>query len=157
MRLLNVHTLRLREFNGSIPLYAILSHTWEVEEVTFNDMEDLSQASSKKGYSKIMGCCAQAIKDYINWVWIDTCCIDKSSSAELSEAINSMYAWYSRAEVCYTFLADVDPCAIGEEIGESRWFTRGWTLQELLAPVSVEFYGKDWTFLGNKRGLCGII
>ncbi|KAI4958412.1 hypothetical protein J4E86_004012 [Alternaria arbusti] len=149
MRLLNVNTRQLWEFFGdAIPPYAILSHTWGKDEVS---LEDLSREGhqQKQGYAKIEGCCQQANKDKHSWVWVDTCCIDKTSSAELSEAINSMYRWYENSEVCYAYLRDVpsgaDVYAQGSAFRKSRWFTRGWTLQELLAPRRIEFYDTDWT------------
>ncbi|KAF4456515.1 hypothetical protein F53441_1347 [Fusarium austroafricanum] len=88
MRLLNVSSLSLKDFIGQAPPYAILSHTWG-NEVLFSDIGNLT-AASKQGYSKLAGCCKKAAEDGFKWVWIDTCCIDKSSSAGLSEAINSM-------------------------------------------------------------------
>lgn len=83
-------------------------------------------------------------------MWVDTCCIDKSSSAELSEAINSMFAWYRNAKICYVFLADTSG---RESMGSSRWFRRGWTLQELIAPESMIFFDRTWTNIGTKTGL----
>ncbi|KAI0849305.1 HET-domain-containing protein [Daldinia vernicosa] len=148
MRLLHVYTRKLEEFNGdSIPPYAILSHTWCKYEITF---QDLLKWGPKilDGYTKIDGCCRQAAKDGLDYVWIDTCCIDKSSSAELSEGINSMFQWYKRSKVCYIYLADVsaedDPFEISSGFRRSRWFTRGWTLQEILAPMELIFFDKAW-------------
>ncbi|KAI0098422.1 heterokaryon incompatibility protein-domain-containing protein [Daldinia grandis] len=106
MRLLNTHTLKVVEFTQERPRYAILSHMWEYDEVLFQDIKH-GFASSKHGYAKVTGCCHQATKDGYEWIWIDTCCIDKSSSAELSEAINSMYTWYAESDVCYVYLSDV--------------------------------------------------
>lgn len=111
MRLINSKSLEMEEFIGrgippfgyGIPPYAILSHTWGKEEVTFQDMQG-SEAQNKAGFSKILSCCEQAKRDGLEWVWIDTCCIDKTSSTELSEAINSMFAWYEESAVCYAFL-----------------------------------------------------
>jgi hypothetical protein len=119
--------------------------------VTFRDFGDFL---GRRKSIKIDGCCAQALKDCLDYVWIDTCCIDKSSSAELSEAINSMFAWYERAQVCYVYLADVqsnevDPEDEDEDFRTSRWFTRGWTLQELLAPKFLMFYNTSWKPLGR--------
>jgi len=105
MRLLNATTLEMKEFIGAgIPKYAILSHTWGEEEVSLLAMQDLEKARTMKGFAKIQKCCGQALADGLDWVWVDTCCIDKTSSAELSEAINSMWAWYRDAFVCYAFL-----------------------------------------------------
>lgn len=161
MRLLNVFTLQPQEFNGGgIPTYAILSHTWEEEEVTYQDLTSGAYAS-KKGFIKIRACCSQAFNDGYDWVWVDTCCIDKTSSAELSEAINSMFHWYSGAVVCYVFLSDLPaqaPCDLDPQSFLScRWFTRGWTLQELLAPAIVEFYDQGWNEIGTKLSLGNII
>jgi hypothetical protein len=158
MRLINVRTLALQEFFGdAIPPYAILSHTWNGEEVTYQDWQDLEAASKKAGYRKIKGACQLAEGHGYDWLWVDTNCIDKSSSAELSEAINSMFQWYQKAGRCYAYLIDVESSAesIGEDrmaiqLRKSRWFTRGWTLQELLAPNYLTFYAADWTKLGSK-------
>jgi hypothetical protein len=110
MRLINAHTLEFEEFLGqNIPKYAILSHTWRAGEVTFKGWENREVPARKAGYAKIMGTCRQALEDGLDYVWVDTNCIDKSSSAELTEAINSMFAWYRDAEVCYVYLADVPP------------------------------------------------
>jgi hypothetical protein len=148
MRLLNVNTRRLEEFFGdTIPRYAILSHTWGQEEVTFQDLarEDHKQ---KHGYRKIEGCCQAAAEQQTWYVWVDTCCIDKSSSAELSEAINSMFKWYEESEVCFIYLEDVptglDPFSPESAFRKSRWWTRGWTLQELLAPQYTIFFDSTW-------------
>ncbi|KAK3942860.1 heterokaryon incompatibility protein-domain-containing protein [Diplogelasinospora grovesii] len=165
MRLINVDTLRLEEFvgdvgRGGIPPYAILSHTWGEEEVSFKDLsaEDVQAAHAMKGYSKIVGCCLLAASEGLRYAWIDTCCIDKSSSAELSEAINSMFRWYRDSVVCFAYLSDVRDRDPGEKgcsnhFANSRWFTRGWTLQELLAPVEVVFLNQDWQEIGTKRTL----
>ena len=148
MRLLNVKTRRLEEFHGdTIPPYAILSHTWGREEVTFQDLtrEDHKQ---KHGYRKIEGCCQAAAEGRILYVWVDSCCIDKSSSAELSEAINSMFKWYEASKVCFIYLEDLptglDPFSPESAFRKSRWWTRGWTLQELLAPQHTIFFDSTW-------------
>ncbi|KAF3048922.1 hypothetical protein E8E11_009876 [Didymella keratinophila] len=143
-------------------LDAILSHCWEDEEVIYTDLFDLTSARLKNGFAKVEKTCQQAIEDGFDYVWIDTCCIDKSSSAELSEAINSMFAWYRRSAKCYAYLAHVGE---REGIARSKWFTRAWTLQELLAPSSVqaegkigmEFFSRSWQQLGSKSSLSNII
>ena len=114
-------------FGDNIPPYAILSHTWgaDSEEVTFQDIVK-GGGKSKLGYEKIQFCGEQAAKDNLAYFWVDTCCIDKTSSAELSEAINSMFNWYARSECCYAYLVDVHTVS---GIGRSRWSTRGWTFQ----------------------------
>jgi hypothetical protein len=111
--------------------YAILSHTWgaDDEEVTFNDLEDKTGAD-KIGYAKLRFCANQARKDGLEYFWVDTCCINKQSSAELSEAINSMYNWYQGAKLCYVYFNDVEKSKWKKSISKSRWFKRGWTLQE---------------------------
>lgn len=105
------------------------------------------------GYTKIKRCCGMALSEGWKYVWIDTCCIDKTSSADLSEAINAMYGWYEKAEVCYVYLADVSATDFDDEFRISRWFFTGWTLQELLAPRTVVFYYRDWEELGTKWSL----
>lgn len=160
MRLIDTTTLILTEFFGAnIPTYAILSHTWGPDEVSFQDFQNLGTARLKAGFAKIEGTCIQALKDELGWCWVDTCCIDKTSSAELSEAINSMYAWYQNAKVCYAYLADIpNQVRIGETFIDnphtrfhaSKWFTRGWTLQELLAPRVLLFFTREWMPFGTK-------
>lgn len=160
MRLLNTTTLKGGYFygEGGVPEYAILSHTWQEEEVSFQDI-DSSSGASKAGFRKIRGCCDRARIDGYDWVWIDTCCIDKSSSAELTEAINSMYRWYQLSAKCYVYMSDVNRSQGSSDIDfmamfrKSRWFSRGWTLQELIAPALVEFYDKDWFEIGTKASL----
>jgi hypothetical protein len=220
MRLLNVNArgLELVEFFGDqIPPYAILSHTWGNDEVTFQDLQR-GQYEHKEGVQKIHLTRQQAKRDGLSWCWVDTCCIDKSSSAELSEVINSMFNWYARAQVCYAYLVDVcigvhrdsrgetqpqgqeivelyeevcldwrlgsqlhieqrrwydtelysqttttreivDSCRHGTlttdatacvAFGDSRWFQRGWTLQELIAPRRLKFFGRSWEPLGER-------
>ncbi|KAI1388441.1 heterokaryon incompatibility protein-domain-containing protein [Hypoxylon trugodes] len=194
MRLINTRDYEMKEWLGDqVPNYAILSHTWEEGEVTFQDWQHLNDEIRKKaGYDKIMGACRQAREDGLDWLWVDTNCIDKTSSAELSEAINSMFAWYRDAKICYAYLQDVptgltvpnenevgtdeadipdeaevtnegdetyqdytddeydtdEEDELPESFHNSRWFTRGWTLQELLAPDTVVFYARDWTTIG---------
>lgn len=137
-----------------IPRYAILSHTWgtDGEEITYKEFLK-GPDKRKSGYRKITFCGKQAANDNLRYFWIDTCCIDKSSSAELSEAINSMFEWYHKAARCYIYLSDVstaDPRQIDRSFAQSRWFTRGWTLQELLAPNSMEFFSCEGASLGDR-------
>ena len=148
----------------AIPPYAILSHTWDDgQEVTFRDLMD-STGRSKSGYDKIQFCGQHAERDGLQYFWLDTCCIDKSNHVELQKAINSMFRWYQKAAKCYVYLSDVSiakrkACdGVSEYTWEpafrqSRWFTRGWTLQELLAPVLVEFFSRERRKLGDKRSL----
>ena len=178
-------------FDSQVPPYAILSHTWGHQEVLLQDMQapelDIRLDPRKKeGFDKIVNSCAQAMKDGHQYIWIDTCCIDKKSSAELSEAINSMFRYYQNATMCYAFLSDVsakvdlgtngnqstrtrrglpwqgfrhaqenDTKTEHREIKfhESRWFTRGWTLQELIAPKEINFFCREWKFYGTKSDL----
>jgi hypothetical protein len=160
MRLVHSTTLCLSEFSeGDIPPYAILSHRWEKNEVSFQDMGD--RDADKAGYKKIKNFCRVAAEDGFEYVWVDTCCIDKTNSSELSEAINSMYSWYKNSEVCYAYLSEVgsgeDPHAPQSSFSKSKWFTRGWTLQELIAPSIVVFYGNDWREIGTKSDLQDVI
>jgi hypothetical protein len=153
MRLLHTKTLRLESFlDPASQKYAILSHTWGGDEVLFEDMKN-GTADQKSGYSKLQSCCSTAARDGYSYVWIDTCCIDKRSSAELSEAINSMFRWYMHASICYAYLKDVIWDSNGEisKLEQSRWFTRGWTLQELIAPPVLEFYSQDWSIIGTRH------
>ncbi len=161
MRLINIEKMILEVFFGhQIPPYAILSHTWGKEELSFQDIQK-SGSRSKHGFAKIDFACRQAKLEGFRHAWIDTCCIDKSSSVELSEAINSMYSWYAKAAACYVYLEDVTVSAIFDETSsqfeKSRWFTRGWTLQELLAPQDVHFYDENWKSIGTKKKLCKLV
>jgi ankyrin repeat protein len=156
----------LVEFVGTdLPPYAILSHTWgaDVQEVTYQDIED-GVGKRKDGWRKLQFCNSRAKHDGLQYCWVDTCCIDKSSSAELSEAINSMFSWYHTAERCYVYLSDVSNDASNDANDDrtrrwkpafkrSAWFTRGWTLQELIAPTSVEFFSHEGVFLGSRTTL----
>jgi len=149
-------------FESNIPKYAILSHRWGPEEVT---LADLKNGNYKKmaGYGKIQFCGEQAKRDGLQYFWVDTCCIDKSNSTELAEAINSMFRWYRDATKCYVYLRDVSRpqnySADGSNedwestFRKSAWFRRGWTLQELIAPASVDFFCKEGELLGNKASL----
>ncbi|TRX90612.1 hypothetical protein FHL15_008585 [Xylaria flabelliformis] len=189
MHLLNVTTLKLETFldENERPPYAILSHTWLAnhEEVSYQDLEAYHEAveheqtaqadsiSSRKGFKKIQGCCNIADQCYnLKWAWVDTCCINKESSSELSEAINSMFNWYKMAAICIVFLQDVqqdvqspndleDPDNNRGHFRKSKWFTRGWALQELLAPQQhLLFYDSQWQLIGDMKEdaqLCDII
>lgn len=156
-------TPHLTEFLHEPPSYAILSHTWGNDEVTFKDIQE-GTAKTKAGYDKIRFCGKTAASHGLDFFWVDTCCIDKSNSTELQEAINSMYRWYRDATRCYVYLSDVSvlngnesnfssPPLWQSAFLASRWFTRGWTLQELLAPTSVEFFSQDGQRIGDKRSL----
>lgn len=138
--------------------YAILSHTWGDDEVSYKDFSNLDEAKLKPSYDKIVNTCQLAARRGLRYVWIDTCCIDKSSSAELTEAINSMFRWYREAEVCFAYLFDLLPRKGGPALdwvdhGHYRWFTRGWTLQELVAADKIEFYDAGWEYRGDKATL----
>lgn len=149
-------------FESNIPEYAILSHRWGAEEVTFKDLMD-STSKSKAGYGKIRFCGGQAKHNGLQYFWVDTCCIDKSNNSELEEAINSMFRWYRNAAKCYVYLPDVSRAQSNSAdrsnepweatFRKSEWFTRGWTLQELIAPTSVDFFSKEGELLGNKASL----
>jgi hypothetical protein len=155
-----------KDFVGDdeIPPYAILSHTWsEGQEVTFEDLMN-GTGKDKTGYNKIQFCGEQARHDGLQHFWVDTCCINKANYTELSQAINSMFRWYQKATKCYVYLSDVSITKrkASDQFSEttwepafrvSRWFTRGWTLQELLAPSSVEFFSRERKRLGDKRTL----
>ncbi|KAG7284567.1 hypothetical protein NEMBOFW57_010945 [Staphylotrichum longicolle] len=159
--LLNTHTHKLEFFLNpdEIPPYAILSHTWGGDEVTFKDLSagPLRTYKDQAGGRKIIKAAAYAATNGWDYIWIDTCCIDKSDITELSEAINSMFRWYEHAHVCYAYLSDVPPMRPASKhpwkwsFRSSRWFTRGWTLQELLAPTFLEFLDRDWNLIGSRE------
>ncbi|KAK3321915.1 heterokaryon incompatibility protein-domain-containing protein [Apodospora peruviana] len=164
IRLINTTSLQMKTFVGrSTPPYAILSHTWvEDEEVSLLELQAIADdpnhpARHKSGYNKILKTCQIAVQHHcLGWAWVDTCCIDKSSSAELSEAINSMFKWYKKAAVCFAYLDDLLEGPVGTDrtaLGNCRWFTRGWCLQELIAPSKIEFHNSRWQCVGTKRML----
>ncbi|KAK1826963.1 heterokaryon incompatibility protein-domain-containing protein [Podospora conica] len=155
MRLLEVHCQKLEYFVGDdLPPYAILSHTWGEDEVLFEHIRDAPPTLKEiDGWKKVDYACTQAQQDDYDYVWIDTCCIDKSSSAELSEAINSMFKWYLRAATCYAYLSDVNDTIPEARFEQSRWFTRGWTLQELIAPSNVVFFDSTWKRITSRQEL----
>ena len=174
MRLLHIKSDGQLEFTKDIirveeiPPYAILSHTWKEPEVVFNDINSCDNmvvvaAEKRDAWNKIQFCAQQAKRDRLEHFWVDTCCIDRANHTELSEAINSMFRWYQNSSKCYVFLPDVEGKSSTEEgnpssawkaaFRASRWFTRGWTLQELLAPRSVEFFSRDGTRLGDRESL----
>ncbi|PVH71132.1 hypothetical protein DL98DRAFT_577528 [Cadophora sp. DSE1049] len=157
MRLLAVSDdgrfIQERFAKDNIPPYAILSHRWsthEDDEVTFKEIAEGIYDKKKPGYNKLQFCSGQAKADGLNYFWVDTCCIDQSDQNELSVAIYSMFRWYQKADKCYVYLADV---AKESALSKSEWFSRGWTLQELLAPEMVEFYTRDGVRLGDKSSL----
>lgn len=165
MHLLNVHTLKLNNFRSTPPPYAILSHTWyeDGEEILYLDLinDDLDNPQKAKGRNKTDGCIIATKEAGYDYVWIDTCCINKHDAVELSEAITSMFRWYKKAAICFVYLSDVsgigDPTSTDSEFSRSRWFTRGWTLQELIAPNELYFYTKYWDKIATKQELCRTI
>ncbi|KAK5081690.1 maturation of 5S rRNA [Lithohypha guttulata] len=185
MWLINTETLSLEYFQiCPVGQYAILSHKWQDEEVTFAEFQHDTKGASRRGFWKIEKCCQQARVQGLKYAWVDTCCIDKSSSAELSEAINSMFRWYANASQCYVYMVDVisetessvddftiqpweelfpvlgydTPVPVVEaQFCQSEWFRRGWTLQELLAPRDLLFFDHYWTYLGRKATLTRLI
>jgi hypothetical protein len=149
----------------AIPPYAILLHTWgaDAEEMTFADLAT-GDGMAKRSYEKIHSCGQQAQQDCLQYFWVNTCCIDKTDKAELSHAIQSMFRWYQNARRYYVYMSDVSTGkgdwnhTLSEFNWEpafraSRWFTRGWTLQELLVPSTVEFFSQEWVKLGDKTSL----
>jgi hypothetical protein len=149
--------------DDDIPQYAILSHTWGADEIAFRDLID-GTVKSKASYDKIRFCGEQARRNGLQYFWVDTCCIDKSNSTELQEAINSMFCWYRDAVKCYVYLSDVattkwktnnqsSKLLWEPAFRVSKWFTRGWTLQELIAPSSVDFFSREGKWLGDKQSL----
>jgi len=156
------------DLSDNVPPYAILSHTWgsDDDEVTFADLQE-RRGHSKAGYAKLRFCAERVRSDGIEYFWVDTCCINKANHSELSEAIVSMFRWYHDAAKCYVYLSDVSTRTLDHEGGTrhmwepsfrtSRWFTRGWTLQELLAPKVVEFFSREKELLGDRKVLAQLI
>jgi hypothetical protein len=156
MRLLNAKTQDFEEFDNDKPKYAILSHRWArgSEEEVLHKF-GLPEATTKTGYRKITGTYDEALRRCIEYVWVDTCCIDKRNNTELAEAINSMFRWYEEAEICFAYLEDVpsgeDVTSTDLSFARSQWFTRGWTLQELLEPQRLEYFTEDWESLRDRN------
>src|SRR3569833_150318 len=163
MRLINTETLEMEEFYDTTPPYDILSHAWgpDIEELTYQDVKGKENDKPGIGSIKLHGCCRQARQDGYRYAWIDTCCIDKTNLVELGEAINSMFRWYKRASWCYVYMSDVPsddiPRRSSSKFRSCRWFGRGWTLQELLAPERLRFYNSEWRPLGTKGELGAVI
>jgi hypothetical protein len=170
MRLLHFDTLGrlvLTNFRGkTIPPYAILSHRWSDSEILLEDIASEAYKDKQEGYRKLEFCAKQAVQDKLQYFWIDTCCINKWDLSELSKAINSMFRWYKNAKRCYVFLSDVSVSTATDPVQRreweaafraSAWFTRGWTLQELIAPVSVEFFSCEGQRIGDKTSLNQLI
>ncbi|KAG6328264.1 hypothetical protein ID866_10825, partial [Astraeus odoratus] len=166
-REVNPRTMLMEEHDSANTSYAILSHRWG-DEVNYREIDklpkmmttDRDEIRARSGYEKILKSCEQADLDGFKWLWIDTCCIDKRSSSELSEAINSMYQWYSNSGRCYVYLHDFEGASLPTECDEQKycksggwpeWFSRGWTLQELMAPKDVQFFNQTWSFIGDKQ------
>lgn len=159
------------DLTSPLPPYHILSHTWSLEpdqEVAFDELSSLAgdsmgEGQAKSGWRKLRFCAEQVLRDGdgLRHVWVDTCCIDRANLVELSEAITSMWRWYRGSKRCWVYLEDV---SVGENEGDweeqfraARWWTRGWTLQELLAPREVEFFSREGRRLGDKSSLEGVI
>ena len=138
----------MREFvDEKLPPYVIVSHRWEGDEITYQDLES-NGFFRKRGFQKIKESCRIALEADCSWIWLDTCCIDKRNSTELNEAINAMYEWYQKASFCIAYLFDHEYGV--NDLSESTWFKRCWTLQELIAPRYVEFYDRKWKNIGSK-------
>ncbi|KIO09071.1 hypothetical protein M404DRAFT_91185, partial [Pisolithus tinctorius Marx 270] len=138
-----VHMAILKYFQ-----YVTLSHRWGEDEPSLRDIEGhlIYDMSAKEGFKKLQAFCLVACQRDFLWAWSDTCCIDKDSSAELQEAIGSMFAWYRQSSLTIVYLSDVPDTGL---LGNSEWFRRGWTLQELLAPQTVLFYTQSWSLYKN--------
>jgi ankyrin repeat domain-containing protein 50 len=154
MRLLNVHTLEFSDYSEDVPKYAVASHRWKARtEATIKDVRN-KRKTDKDGYRKVEGF-AKYVREHVchvEWLWIDTCCVNQDSSQEVTEAVNSMFRWYSNAEVCLAYLADVSNAENEREFRVSEWFYRGWTLQELLVPQVVVFLSASWDLIGHRGG-----
>ncbi|PPJ59702.1 hypothetical protein CBER1_10545 [Cercospora berteroae] len=159
MRLLNVHTLAFSVHHSTPPPYAIASHRWHLgHEASYKDILKKRNTTST-GYKKVIEFAEFVRKNVtgVEWLWIDTCCILQQSSEEVSEAVNSMFKSYRNAVVCIAYLDDFggvrESGSGGGDLGmlgRSKWFTRGWTLQELVAPKNVVFVTRKWEVLGYK-------
>ncbi|KAH9892096.1 heterokaryon incompatibility protein-domain-containing protein [Xylariomycetidae sp. FL2044] len=163
--------------------YAILSHTWgrqgpdglwgyEDEEILFADV-GVGDTRDKKSpaWDKIWHACRIALNHGLSYIWVDTCCINKESSAELNESINAMFSWYAQSDLCLAYLADLrrspnpqpgsEPKSGSQDLEDElrccRWVHRGWTLQELIAPRNMGFYDQDWNLIGSRADLAVVL
>ncbi|PVH88971.1 hypothetical protein DL98DRAFT_544031 [Cadophora sp. DSE1049] len=161
MWLIDTTTIRLHFIEDPARYkYAILSHTWKHGEVTFQEIACLGEAKKKPGFRKIQKTCGLARARGLQYAWVDTCSIDKTSSAELTEEINSMYQWYKLSSVCFAYLSDLPNGELlhnSSVLGLCRWLTRGWTLQELIASEVIEFYDQTWNLKGTKDNFSTIL
>ena len=168
MRLLNTSTYKVSGMGAVRADYAILSHRWlRNGEITYQELNSTNARGSNldetqlESLNKTKEACAKAREQGLDWIWMDTCCIDKTNAVEYTRSINSMFEYYRKAKVCYAYLSDVDCSAPGwqkfrrkeQPDLESEWFERGWTLQELLAPEYMEFYDREWRLIGTKDKL----
>lgn len=178
MRLVNTSALVQQEFfDLRLPAYAVLPRTWDDGEVNLQQyVRDLSAKDDRQasiwayyrslprdstlltpGWRKMIDSCRIASSHGLEWIWCDMCCIDNTSSSELSESINSMFHWLQKAEACYAFISDFDSASGHSNLDSCRWFTRGWTYQELLAPPKVEFYDRQLRCSGDRLELAARI
>ncbi|KAF9472272.1 hypothetical protein BDN70DRAFT_998245 [Pholiota conissans] len=136
------------ELIGFVTEYAILSHTWlrsEPGEITYDLWRKRDFDLLHPGYRKLVQFSRATLEDHgMTLGWMDTVCIDKSSSSELDESIRSMYKWYEDSSICITYLAESSSIT---DMANDSWFTRGWTLQELIAPYTLKFYDRNWNQL----------
>ncbi|KAI9164158.1 Vegetative incompatibility protein [Paramyrothecium foliicola] len=159
MRLINIESLVVIEFrcDSTIPPYVVVSHAWQNDEIFFGDLMDRDAASKKAGFEKLQNACQIVRGLGMQWLWVDSICIDRSSSAELSEALNSMFQLYAKANVCLVYLHDLAPSSdMSNRAAGLRnciWIRRPWSLQEVIAPKQVHFYDSVWTFVGTKASL----
>ena len=115
----------------------------EVMKELCGDMSDLERRNCQD-FVKLVEFFNISLKYGCNYVWFDSGCIDKSSSTELEESIRSMFNWYRNSKICIVHLADTTSFWT---VVRDTWFTRGWTLQELLAPKKIKFFGKSWQYI----------
>ncbi|THV01249.1 HET-domain-containing protein [Dendrothele bispora CBS 962.96] len=176
-RMINTYSLKLKDFEDgvSIPHYAILSHTWGAEEIGYHDFDQLffedsenwsvfvegvemyeqhQGTKAKPAYHKIVEACIKALSDGVEYLWVDTCCIDQEDQTDVHRNVKNMYSYYRNSRICYAYLVDMGHQS---SFGQSRWFTRGWTLQELLAPPEVIFFDSNWGYIGSRTVLCAEI
>ncbi|KAH8897399.1 hypothetical protein GQ53DRAFT_743109 [Thozetella sp. PMI_491] len=164
MWLLDVRKFQLRFFDNidNAPPFAALSHCWEANEVTFADLRDPDKAARKAGHLKLRRACQTAEGLGLQWLWADTVCINRSSSAELTESVNSSFRWYRQCQVCIVHLSDYpsneqQPADVKTTLSRCRWVRRAWTLQELIAPSKVQFYDENWVCIGSKDSLIPVL
>ncbi|KAG0701294.1 hypothetical protein DFH29DRAFT_852779 [Suillus ampliporus] len=126
--------------------WVMLSHKWESKEPLMHDIHDKVVYDLDPGGTvvKLQTFCKVTRDAGHRRAWSDTCCTDQNNNVELQRSVNSMFVWYRNSALTIVYLSDVPPSSKSGALADSTWNTRGWTIQEFLAPNVVLFYQVDW-------------